>query len=80
MMTGNKKNKFCFSSLSHFTFGKASLSSFSVIAYLKPLMALPKSLPISGNLFAPNIKKAMIKITISSGNPRPNILSPSLCY
>jgi len=27
-------------------------------------------------LFAPNIKKAIIKIIISSGNPKPNILSP----
>ena len=53
--------------------GGIDLSSGSLVAFLKFLMALPMPAPISGSLLAPKIMSTMTRMMISSGNPIPNM-------
>src|SRR3972149_6434468 len=47
-------------------------SAFSVVS-LKPRMALPSELPISGSRLAPKMSNSKTRMTRSSGIPRPNM-------
>jgi hypothetical protein len=56
--------------------GVMSISSGSMVAFLKFLIALPRPLPISGNFLQPKTIRPTTRMTTISCIPKPIIMAP----